>query len=93
MLVRGTNRRAFIAGLGSTAALPLTGRAQTSERVPVIGYLGLNASSPVHAAFKRPFVRCGMESFASTSLKLGLLHEAAERSLSERFAILKTLGI
>ena len=45
-------RRTFIAGLGSAAALPLMGRAQTPERVPVVGYLGLNPTSPVHAAFK-----------------------------------------
>jgi putative tryptophan/tyrosine transport system substrate-binding protein len=45
-------KREFIAGLGSAAALPVTGRAQTPNRVPIVGYLGLNPTSQVHAAFK-----------------------------------------
>jgi putative ABC transport system substrate-binding protein len=52
MPVRGTNRRAFIAGLGGAAALPFTGRAQTPKRVPVVGYLGFNPTSPGRAAFE-----------------------------------------
>ena len=45
-------RRTFIAGLGSAAAWPLTGRAQTSAPFSVIGYLGWSPGSQVHAAFK-----------------------------------------
>jgi putative tryptophan/tyrosine transport system substrate-binding protein len=38
-------RRAFIAGLGSAAAWPLGARAQQSERIARIGYLGLTSAS------------------------------------------------
>jgi putative ABC transport system substrate-binding protein len=53
MPVTGTNRRAFIAGLGSAAAWPVVARGQQSGKVPIIGFLGANetAFAPWTAAF------------------------------------------
>ena len=54
-------RREFIAGLGSTAAWPVVGRAQ--QRVmPVIGYLdagSLERTQPIIAAFRRGLAESG----------------------------------
>src|SRR6516162_2671381 len=47
MHVKGTNRRAFIAALGSAAAWPLLARAQAQRPIPVVGYLSGNSSSTV----------------------------------------------
>jgi ABC-type uncharacterized transport system substrate-binding protein len=49
MLVRGTNRRAFIAGLGSAAAWPLAASAQKPP-MPILGYLHAASAS----SFARP---------------------------------------
>jgi putative ABC transport system substrate-binding protein len=55
MPVKGTNRRAFIAALGSAAAWPLLAQAQ-NEGMPTIGFLGggvPDASAYLLAAFRR----------------------------------------
>ena len=53
MLVGRTNRRAFIAGVGSTAAWPVVARAQSA--MPVVGWLNLAnpRSSPQNQAFEQ----------------------------------------
>ncbi len=38
-------RRAFVAALGSAAAWPLVGRAQTSSKIARIGFLGVGPAS------------------------------------------------
>ena len=40
MPVGGTNRRAFIAALGCTAAWPLSVQAQQPAKLPVVGFVG-----------------------------------------------------
>jgi putative ABC transport system substrate-binding protein len=54
MPVRGTNRRAFIAGLGSAAALPIAARAQ--QPMPVVGCL-MNASQEKADYILAPFLQ------------------------------------
>jgi putative ABC transport system substrate-binding protein len=45
MPVGRTNRRAFIAGFGSTATWPMVARAQQFAQLPTIGFLGTTRSS------------------------------------------------
>jgi putative tryptophan/tyrosine transport system substrate-binding protein len=49
-------RRAFIAGLGCTAAWPVAGRAQQARNLPLIGYLGAN-SEAADRSRRVPFVQ------------------------------------
>ena len=49
-------RREFIAGLGSTAAWPVVGRAQRAA-VPVIGYLSTQSADVDYKNFTVPFLQ------------------------------------
>jgi putative ABC transport system substrate-binding protein len=52
-MAMGIDRRRLIVGLGSAAAWPLAVRAQQAGKLPIIGFLGADASafSPWTAAF------------------------------------------
>jgi putative ABC transport system substrate-binding protein len=57
-------RRAFLAGFGAVAALPIAGRAQQSARAPIIGFLGSasrESAGPWVAAFVKRLHELGWD--------------------------------
>ena len=61
MLIGRTNRRTFIAALGSAAAWPLVGRGQ-QPTMPVVGFLNSTSPAPwayLVAAFRRGLGEAG----------------------------------
>jgi len=61
MLVRGANRRTFIAALGSAVAWPLVARAQQTA-MPVVGFVGIGSaenSAYLVAAFRKGMSEAG----------------------------------
>jgi putative tryptophan/tyrosine transport system substrate-binding protein len=91
MLVRGANRRAFIAGLGSAAAWPVVARAQQSGKIFKIGVLSYAANEQQEAPFLAALRQGLMEHGYIEGKNIELLNRFADEHYDRFDALAKEL--
>src|SRR6478735_4574869 len=84
MPVGRTNRRAFIAGLGSAAAWPVVARAQTQRKIPTIGVLW-HAGNAEEEKFPLAQFRAGLEDIGYVEGRNIILENRFPAEQPERF--------